>query len=272
MSRSWPTMGTFAEVIIDTTREDKADRAIEDVRDVFDRVNRTMTVYKPHSDMNRFNRWAGHRSVSVDPWLIDLVDLSCRAERATRGAFSLNVLAYGQRDGLKPEFPGTRVPVKPGLSTCQIHTNSILSRLSSPSVSHGLDAGGIAKGYALDRAREQLIAHGFRKFFIRLGRSFYAGNSPGNSKGWPVKIVGTDDPVFLKQSVLSVSQQGVQTDTGHVVDPRTGQVVERSMAVAVFAREGWVSDAVSTALLVDPGLRSRVRSRFPEIQSIRFIR
>lgn len=250
--RSWPVMGTYAEFVSDHDSRALNRRGEQAVREVFRRINETMTVYNDSSDVSRINENAGHESVVVDPWLVDVLRKGKRGARMTSGAFSLNVLAYGVKLGLKPGAVGSYdfPPVDDSYVLIEPSRNRVLLKKQGM----GIDLGGIAKGYALDRAVRRLRSLGLSRFLISLGRNTYAGVPPKSSEGWPVKLVGEGFPRRLARQFVSVSEQGIQSDTGHIVDPRSGRVVPDRRRVVVISTRGWIGDVLSTGLMVDPGL------------------
>lgn len=262
--RSWPVMGTWAEAKISSNDTAGANLAIEAVRDVFDRIDRTMSIYRPQSDISRLNFAAGETFVAVDTWLVDLLRKSKLAHKITNGAFSIDVLAPGIALGIKPAFamPPFEKP-QSGRDQQIIIDASGAVRVPKNA---GIDVGGIAKGYALDRAAEELTRRGFESFFLSLGRSVFAGTAPDESEGWTIIIEGEEETRTIADFSVSVSRQGLVTDTGHIVDPRTGESVRRLEWTAVAARRGWVADMASTALMVEPGLKQALKERYPSIE------
>lgn len=265
ISRSWPVMGTFAEVRLVAADAEKGEAAIEAVRQVFDRVDRTMSVYRSSSDITRVNFAAGKESVVVDPWLAEVVEKAKQGWSVTRGAFSLNVLRAGIRLGLKPaeamppESPGEELSIF-GDDLIEVSTKPPTVFLPRPGM--GIDVGGIAKGFALDRAAQELRSRGFRAYLIDLGRSVIAGDAPPGEPGWTVMIEGENSPREISQISISVSRQGVFSDTPHIVNPSTGDPVPSTRWIAVSASDAWVADMASTALLVDPSLADTLSLRY----------
>lgn len=264
--RSWPTMGTLAEVIVKSDSTERAQQAIERVRDVFDRVNRTMSVYRRHSDVTRVNRWAGFRSIGVDPWVADVIKKGKHASYSTDGAFSIDVLAEGIRRGLKPELVNVTGPGgQDRLIQVRHHPARVFLRRSGM----GVDLGGIAKGYAIDRARDVLRENGVRRYFINLGRNLSAGKAPLDKPGWPVGIGGNNQVRFIEDLTVSVSQQGLQSDTAHIIRPGESDGIPLSTErTIVAAKRGWVADMASTALLVEAELAEQLKRTYPSIQWI----
>lgn len=262
VKQSWPTMGTFAEVVVDADSEERAREGIEAVRDVFDRVNRTMTVYREDSDLTRVNRWAGHRSIGVDPWVADLVSKARRASMLTGGAFSIDVLAEGMARELKPRHVNA---VGPGGRDAGLDVSRVPPRIRLPSPASALDLGGIAKGYALDRAGEVLRERGLNRYLINLGRNLSAGDSPREDEGWAVKLRGEDRVRRLENLTVSTSEQGIRSDTAHVIGTGERSDPGTDLRTVVAARSGWVADMASTALLVDPSLEAGLKRTYSQI-------
>ncbi|MFB6226933.1 MAG: FAD:protein FMN transferase, partial [bacterium] len=208
-------MGTFASVTLDTESSPRSRRAVEAVREVFSRVNNTMSVYRKHSDVSTVNRWAGFRSIPVDPWLVQVVSYAKRAQFITEGVFSPILLAEGIRKGLKPPLVNV-VPSNDGPGV--IETSQVPPRIRLTRAGAGLDLGGIAKGFALDRAGAVLEKQGFHRYLLDLGRSLKLGDSPRGVSGWPVKLSGRPGVSRYSNLVISTSRQDVRTDTGHVVE------------------------------------------------------
>lgn len=266
VARSWPVMGTYAEVVLNIPEQTENSRAaIQHVRDAFERVNRTMSVYEKSSDLMRINRNSGRRAITVDPWLADLIAKGRRAALITKRAFSMNVLWYGIQSNLKPDLVSVK---KSSISDRFIEVNQARNTVFLRRDGMGLDLGGIAKGYALDRAEKILREYGFDRYLITLGRNIMAGASPKSLSGWPVQIREEQTVRFLNDIALSVSEQGIRSDTGHILNPRTGGSVKTRGWVAVAARNGWVADMASTAILVDHTVQRRLFSRYKSIEWI----
>ncbi len=110
-----------------------------------------------------------------------------------------------------------------------------------------LDLGGIAKGYAADRALEALKRAGASAGIVDLGTSSLG------AFGTPlaVEIPGPDGPLgSFRVAEAAVSSSGGAEKPGHIVDPRTGRAAEGLLLATVVAATGMEADALSTALFV----------------------
>jgi thiamine biosynthesis lipoprotein len=133
-------------------------------------------------------------------------------------------------------------------------------RLTAPNA--GVDLGGIAKGYALDRAREVLRARGVRSAWIDLGGNVATLGLPPEGGRWRVGIRHPRHPGAVL-GVIEVGEAGVSTSgdaeryvedeqgrAGHVFDPRTGRPADRLVTATVVAGSAGLADALSTAAIV----------------------
>lgn len=110
-----------------------------------------------------------------------------------------------------------------------------------------LDLGGIAKGYAADRALEALKRSGASAGLVDLGTSSLGvfGTS------LEVEVPGRNGPLgSFRVEDGAVSTSGGAERPGHIVDPRTGEPARGVVLATVVAPTGIEADALSTALYV----------------------
>lgn len=262
--RSWPTMGTWAEVVVEASGETTERRGAADVRAVFERVDRTLSSYRENSDLRRINRAADEGPVAVDPWVARIIRRGRAFERITGGAFSMNVPGPRGPGGMESLRRGDRGDRTGMAGPIRVHEDPPRVQLTRPGMA--LDAGGIAKGWALDRAADALRARGVHRYLVRLGRSVMVGAAPrGNPAGWPVGLPGEPEPRRIVHQSIAVSRQPADTKA-HLLDPRSGRPVPAGRWALVSARKGWVADAASTALAVEPTLTRRLMRTYPSIR------
>lgn len=120
----------------------------------------------------------------------------------------------------------------------------------------GLDLGGVAKGWAVDRVGELLQEKGVDNFVFELGGEVVArGNGPGK-EGWEVKIEEPEPlgskvvrTVSLRDEALATSGNYHQPD--HLKDGRTGETVGGEFrSVTVVMPTCAEADAWATAFFV----------------------
>src|SRR5262249_62069131 len=131
--------------------------AVTAALDEVDRIDRLMSHYKPESPLSRLNREAARGPVTVDPELFDFLSECLRYSRESDGAFDvtvgplMKVWGFFEGDGhvpAAPELAAARAAV--GFEHVILDAKARTVRFDRPGVE--LDLGGVAKGYAVDRA------------------------------------------------------------------------------------------------------------------------
>lgn len=133
------------------------------------------------------------------------------------------------------------------------------------------DLDGIAKGYAIDLAAEQLIAGGCVGGIVEIGGDLRCFGSRPGAEPWRAAVSNPFRPdATTPLLVLAVHDRAVCTSgdyrrfvtvqgrrLSHIVDPRTGMPVDATPSVTVIASKAVIADGWATALSVlgPPGLR-----------------
>jgi len=228
----------------------------------FREVDDAMSLYRPESELSRVNARAAARPVPVGDALFALLARARTLAAESDGAFDVTILPllrlWGAYPGLAWLPPGSVTAVgAPGLRL-DPHARTV----SFARRGMGIDLGGIAKGFALDRARAALAAAGVKRARLDVGGELaFVGDDP---MGWRVAVRDPERPsrtlgVLTLGGDASVSTSGNYardfTAEGwrapsHVYDPRTGRPVAPDVAVTVWAPDATTADALSTALIV----------------------
>lgn len=199
MRRCRPLLGTFVEVVCNV------EEAIEPAFEALARVHRLMSAHEPDSDLSRINRNAAARPVRVHRWTAGVIRSATEWARLSGGAFDI-VSAGGEalRRGDIPLHDDQPWPAASADWTA-IEMRGDVVTLSHPSC---LDLGGIAKGFAVDRAVEAMIAAGASGGLVNAG-----GDLRGfGAEPWPASVV---DPVDRRPLIeLEVRDFAVATSAG----------------------------------------------------------
>ncbi|MGY3239061.1 MULTISPECIES: FAD:protein FMN transferase [unclassified Bradyrhizobium] len=208
MRRARPLLGTFVEIEAAGLAEPVLERAVDAAFAAIERVHRLMSFHDPDSDLSRLNRHGVSGPVAVDPWTMKVLHRARILFDATEGLFDCAVGYEAMRRGLLPSQ---------GLDDIEGGTFSAVSFLSDNRIRFstrvGLDLGGIAKGFAVDRAIAMLRAHGVRGALVNAGGD--------------MRVIGeTAQPVYIRCG----------RDDGHVM--QAGLL--RNAAIATSAADGTV--------------------------------
>jgi thiamine biosynthesis lipoprotein len=263
---------------------DETAELAEAALDRIDEVDRAASLYKEDSDLVRLNAHAWPGPCQVGPLLADLLDVSLRIAKATRGSFDPTVkplmdsLGFYREIGSRPDPAGLASALgRVGWKQVSLDRQHRRVRFRKPGMA--IDLGGVGKGYALDRAAAVLRQAGVRRASIELGRSWlFIGRDPDHADGrfrLSVAVPDEDGRETLR-AMVAVPEGSVATSSpwaqvredsgrrvGHIVDPRRGPLETAVIAATVWAREGVEADALTKPLVVE-GLRAlpRLRRRF----------
>jgi thiamine biosynthesis lipoprotein len=250
-------------------------RLLEEAFDEVDRIDRLMSHYKADSPLSRINREAARHPVTVEPELFDFIARALRYNRDSQGAFDITVgplmkawgfFGGGGRMPSDAELSAARRHVGPGHVVLNRDERSI--RFDEDGIE--LDLGGIAKGYAVDRAVRLLRERHVAAALVSAGGStIYGLGAPPGREAWDVTVQDPIDSrkparvVQLKDRAVSVagsSEKSFESNGvrySHIMDPRTGRPVQGILSVAVLTDTGTAGDALDDALFVLGPARSR---------------
>ncbi len=135
------------------------------------------------------------------------------------------------------------------------------NRISSSNQRIWLDYGGVAKGYAIDKAINILKNHGIKNAIVNAGGDLRSIGSKGD-KNWKVairkpnskdvlaviKVIG-DESMFTSGNYERYHEFNGKR-YAHIIDPNTGYGVEEIVSATVITNNGTKADAAATAMIV----------------------
>ena len=252
-------MGTRATLRSWEPSRGEAVAALDRMLAMLESTDRELSTWRPESLLSQLNRQPVAESWEAPDSLCLLLSELTMWTDLSSGAFDPAVGSlidvWGLRDaGLLPTRAAVELArARAGLDHFAIETSPCsITRLANAT----FDAGAFGKGAALDR-----VASLGESGLVDLGGQLSVfGESPVG--GWPVRIahpIRREMPVVelsLTSGSLAVSG-GSERDRwvdgeriGHIVDPRTGRPVGRSLSVAVWHERAVAADAIATALYV----------------------
>lgn len=266
VTRSRPLMGTVFQIRVQA-EDSAAEPAIKAAFDEIERLEHVLSEWLPDSEISNVNKGAGRRRVVVGDDVFRVVSAGMGVSRQSNGAFDLSWAALrGLYDfsGDHPKIP-TAAQLKPKLKLVdwrQVELDEKKKTVFLRKRDMAIGTGGIAKGYALDRAGAILRAAGIASYMIFGGGQVQVHGMRGD-RGWRVGIQHPRDPGdyfgSLEATGGSFSTSGDYErafidDNGkrwhHIIDTKTGYPANRTMSVTVMSAEGLYADALSTAAFV----------------------
>jgi thiamine biosynthesis lipoprotein len=241
------------EAVVDTAL-DEAVRALR-------RIERQMNLFDPGSDLSRLNREG--RLDQPPPELLEVLALARDVSAASGGAFDVTVQPLWQcwnracKQGRLPsamEIAHARSRVD--WRALRVEPRAVV--LERPGM--GVTLNGIAQGYAADRVRAVLAAHGITDALVDAGEYAPLGRNP-QRRDW---TLGVADPTRHETLLARLLSDGRCLATSgddetcfttdhvhhHILDPARGDSPPALSGVTVAARSGALADALTKVMFI----------------------
>lgn len=255
--RARPLLGTFVEIEAASAARPVLDAAIDVAFAAIADVHRLMSFHEGDSDVSRLNREAGQRPVGVHAWTFEVLQAAIEMHRRSNGIFDIAVAPALQRIGLLPLVDDS-VPISaemPLFDAIELLEGESV-RFRHPGVR--IDLGGIAKGFAVDRALEVLRASGVASGLVNAGGDLAAFGEPPQTvhirhprdPGRPICRIGVADEALASTARRFDPFRSAETTDLAVIDPATGNPAQTIDAVTVRAQSCMVADALTKVVMI----------------------
>src|ERR1700730_11382715 len=149
--RARPLLGTFVEIEVAGAAHPKMAAAIDAAFAAVARVHALMSFHDGDSDVSRLNREAWLRPIEVHAWTFEVLEAAVEMNSRSNSIFDVAVAPALQATGLLPHVNDD--PPRPA----QARSFDAIELLDGRAVRFRhrdvrIDLGGIAKGFAVDRA------------------------------------------------------------------------------------------------------------------------
>lgn len=266
--RGFEAMGTAVSFAVLSADETGANRAIDAAFAEMKRIEDLMTTWRSDSEVSRINAAAGRAPVTVSPETLEVIEAAQRASRLSHGAFDITFYAlhglWKFDQDLTVKVP-KEAEIKKRLALVdwrQVKVDPARRTVFLARKGMRISLGGIAKGYAVDRAVAVLRAAGFTDAIVQAGGDLMCSGSK-NGQPW---VTGIRDPrgdrgaVFAKMMLVNhaFSTAGDYERYfflngkryHHILDPKTGWPATRSRSVTIYAPTALLADAVDDAVFI----------------------
>lgn len=266
-----PIMGTSISVTLWHKDESQAQIAIAKVMAEMHRINETLSPYIESSELARVNREASTKPIPISKELVTLIDKALYYSRLSGGAFDISFASvgylYNYREEQQPRTP-QREALLDAIDYRLIALNREQQTLFFNHKNLQIDLGGIAKGYAVDRAINLLRDIGITNASVSAGGDSRLLGDRGNGRPWFVGIKnprgdhsqGDQVAITLPLADVAVSTSGdyeryfIDRESGerihHILNPRTGKSSQGIASVTILGPNGFDTDPLSTTVFV----------------------
>ncbi|MCX7021028.1 MAG: FAD:protein FMN transferase [bacterium] len=248
------------------------DRALEGARRAVEAVEGWADCYNPEAELYRLNLSAGGGPVRVSAELAEVLEVSLRVAEKSGGAFDPTVLplieAYGF-NGDKRRVPGDE-EISGILTRVDYRRIGLVGDGVDIPEGVALDLGGVAKGYAVDRALDAMADAGAEAGLVNIGGDIAVFGERADGGPWTIGVQHPRAPGELF-AVLELENGAVATSGDyeryfvvdgvryhHILDPKTGRPARGLISVTITAPTCVLADAYATAVFVlgpEKGLR-----------------
>ena len=288
-------MGTLCEITAYADSSAAAEAAIGRAFDEIKRIDALLSNWKETSELMQLNHAAAagdssHRpSVAAGEELFERLQVALAVAQATDGRFDPTVGPLVRAWGFLPSTstdPSSRAAAVEaarklvGWQKVQLDPAHRTVQFAVPGME--IDFGGIAKGYAADRASQVLQHGGVSAALVSLGgSSIRALGTPPGRAGWPVLVRdprdGETPAAWLElRDGEALGTSGTYENTlgegkrrkSHIINPATGEALGGAESVTVLLDQAETADALTKFFMLQGPLpaqdRAKWLARFPK--------
>ena len=254
MRRARPLLGTFVEIAVSGASPEEMDAAVDAAFEAITTVHRLMSFHNDESDVSRLNREASAGLVGVHPWTFEVLAAALDLHRKSEGVFDVAVAPVLQDLGLLPRHDNEAPVRSSGVGEPFAIRSDGWVAFRDRRVR--IDLGGIAKGYAVDRAVAALRDRGIAQGIVNAGGDLAVfGPQPET-----IHVRDPRDParvicgVDLTNAALATSSGRFDPMAGRaptasaVIDPRTAAPVSL-LGATVRAPTCMLADALTKIVM-----------------------
>lgn len=245
-------------------------KAADKVQETFYAIEKSCNIFDEKSELSKLNSAMKNAPVKCSEMLWQILLKARFFHQYSSGAFDVTIQPlmrlwgfYRKKQVLPSAEEIRKVKKNTGLEKVifDVKKQTVFAGGSG----RAFDLGGIAKGYALDKAAECAASLGIRRGLLDLGGNLRSLElPPGKNK--EAHIIGIRDPNGGQNCIetvkmpnnMSIATSGnyeryVVIDNiryTHILDGRTGRPVSGMLSVTVLTPEGVDSDALSTSIFI----------------------
>lgn len=266
-------MGTrvvLAAYTTSTVSDIKTRAALEAALAEIRRIEDVMSTWIPTSDVSLVNKAAGGDPVAVSDETFSVIAKSLWVSKLSEGTFDITFASMGKLWSFD-ENVSTVVPNKATVEKARKRIDYRKVKLDADAKTVQLEGavtqinlGGIAKGYAIDRASDVLRQNGLTSFYCQAGGDLYVQGEKPDGAPWRVGIRDPRGPEGKYFAILDVEDHAFSTAGDyerffiskdnkryhHILDPRTGYPATASRSVTVWAKDAFTADSLDNAVFI----------------------
>ncbi|MDH4025627.1 MAG: FAD:protein FMN transferase, partial [Desulfuromonadales bacterium] len=277
--RSRIMMGTVVEIMAAGQSSKTLEAAVEAAFAEMERLDKLLSRYNTDSEVSRLSQSTTGGEVSLST--VEVLTLGLEISSKSGGAFDMTLgklktlWAFDKESPTLPNAAELSAALS-GIGPKALSLEGQQLRKASPQLQ--LDLGGIAKGYAVDRAIAILKQHGVANAAVNAGGDMYLLGQR-HERAWRIGIQhpreekGVLETVQISNRAVVTSgdyerffeQDGVRYH--HIFNPQTGMPARDCQSVTIVTDSVALGDALATAVFVlGPKAGLTLLEQFPQAE------
>ena len=247
--RCQPLLGTFVEVKI-FSENSASYCAIDEAFGEVQEIHNLMSFFDDKSQVSLLNHEAHKYVINVDPRLFEVLDCAQKISEISEGIFDITLHRSSQKSSASDIKLSKNFSVK------------FKKKLQ-------IDLGGIAKGYAVDRAAMILENRGITDYVVNAGGDLRIGKS--------TQKISIRNPKNLGSTICEteICDGALATSAGYfsyqeiggkkifpIFQPRIGALEYRDESVSVFAKNCMIADALTKIVMIKKENSQKILDKF----------
>lgn len=264
LSRCKPLLGTYVDVSLEADLSDDAllDISIEAFVTI-ERIHNALGFHDPTTELSVLNRLAQANQQQLRPISDDMrnvLQLALQLSQASAGLFDVTVAPTLVSQGSLPNLHQDSIVAAAQSNWQDIELSSEGVRFHAPLL---MDFGGIAKGYAVDKAIEGITAGptgSSINVVINAGGDLYMSHWPQQRAGIRLPHDPSSHyPLEMRAPALATSACYFSEQESVMIHPAKQNAVVGAHSVSVFADSCMVADALTKLAFLNPQDSSVIR-------------
>jgi thiamine biosynthesis lipoprotein len=253
-----PLLGTFVEVAVTGAGAADMEAAVEAAFAAIGTVHRLMSFHDEESDVSRLNHGAFDAATRVHRWTYEVLQTALDLHRRSNGLFDIRIAPALQQLGLLPYHAGDHAhdaALASGHGEIELLSRE---RVRFHDRATRIDLGGIAKGFAVDRAIDVLRDYGMPSGLVNAGGDMAVFGPKGlmvtvRDPGHPSRVlcrIELRDAAIASSGARFDPFRSLDAGSPAAIDPASGEPVCAVIGATVRAASCLLADALTKVVIV----------------------
>jgi thiamine biosynthesis lipoprotein len=282
-------MDTLVTITVVSNSQDSAEKAIDSAFSEIEKLEKLTNFFSSESEVSLINKNAGISGVKVSPDILDILEKALLVSEKTRGAFDVTIgpvmTLYDFYKKIRPEQGAIKKNL-PLVNYRELIIDKNKSTVFLRKKGMLIDLGGIAKGYAADKAVETLKRNGIHSGLVSVAGDIKAFGLKPDKRPWKIGIrsprIPTTPPIpplprvgkrgvkgdkegFSDDIMATIELRDMAISTSgdyerffildgkryhHLLSPKTGYPAGGCQSVSVITKKGVFTDAFATGVFI----------------------